>query len=147
SPPTRCTCRSGSHGASHEAARGPRYHRAMPERPHILVTRAEDVAGERWDDYADRIREAGGEPVPADLAGFRGIEGLGDFDGLLITAGVDVDPARYGQERSERVREVDPERDAFEEALLAEVRRRSVPVLGICRGAQLINVAYGGSLV
>jgi putative glutamine amidotransferase len=116
-------------------------------RPRILITRAEDVLGERWEDYADRVREAGGEPVAADLAAFDRVESLGDFAGLLITAGVDIDPSRYGQQRSERVGEVNPERDAFEEALFAEATGRSVPVLGICRGVQVINVARGGGLL
>ncbi|MQA01010.1 MAG: gamma-glutamyl-gamma-aminobutyrate hydrolase family protein [Dehalococcoidia bacterium] len=115
--------------------------------PRILITRAEDVTGERWDDYADCVGRAGGDPAAVDLAGFAGVEGLPAFGGLLITAGVDVDPARYGEERSERVAEVDPARDAFEEALLSEATRRGLPVFAICRGVQLLNTARGGSLL
>src|SRR5512141_675896 len=83
-------------------------------RPRVLVSRAEDVIGERWDDYADCLRRAGAEPIAADLASFDGAASLPAFDGLLVTAGVDVDPARYGEPRSERVREVNAARDDFE---------------------------------
>jgi putative glutamine amidotransferase len=116
-------------------------------RPRVLVSRAEEVTGERWDDYADCLRRAGADPIAADLTSFDGIAGLPPFDGLLVTAGVDVDPARYGETRSDRVREVNPARDDFELMLFAEATRRNVPVLAICRGAQLLNVARGGSLV
>jgi putative glutamine amidotransferase len=115
--------------------------------PRILVTRAEDVAGERWDDYAARVRDAGGDPVAIDLDDFAGVDALPPYDGLLVTAGVDVDPARYGEARSERVHEVNPARDAFEEALLADATRGGVPVFAICRGVQLLNVVRGGSLL
>lgn len=121
--------------------------RSTAARPRVLVTRAEDVAGERWDDYAERVADAGGAPVAADLAAFAGIAGLPPWDGLLVTAGVDVDPARYGEPRSPRVTAVDPARDAFEATLIAAATARRVPVLAICRGAQLLNVVRGGSLL
>ena len=70
----------------------------------ILVTRAEPVPGERWQDYAECVARAGGDPQCASLADFAGVEALGSFGGLLLTSGVDVDPARYGEARSERVR-------------------------------------------
>lgn len=118
-----------------------------PANPRILITRAEDVVGERWDDYADCVRRAGGEPSPADMTDYPPGAAVGPFDGLVLTAGVDVDPARYGEERSDRVREIDPARDAFEESLLAIARERDRPVLAICRGHQLFNVAAGGGLL
>lgn len=71
---------------------------------------------------------------------------LDGLDGLILTGGIDVDPALYGQERHELTDPARPDRDAWELALLAEARRRGVPVLGICRGLQLINVAFGGTL-
>jgi len=114
-------------------------------RPHILITRAEEVLGENWDDYAACVERAGGHPAPADLS--VGIEAYRDFDGLIVTAGVDIDPARYGAEAGEYIRETNAERDAFEEALLAEAQRRDVPILAICRGHQVLNVARGGSLL
>jgi putative glutamine amidotransferase len=119
-------------------------------RPRILITRAEDVVGERWDDYADCVRAAGGEPVAIDLADCTEdaqAAALPPFDGLLVTAGVDVDPARYGEAPDEHVRETNPERDAFEERVIAEATRRGAPIFAICRGAQMLNVARGGALI
>ena len=113
----------------------------------ILVTRAEPVPGERWEDYAESVARAGGDPACAALADFAGVEALGQFRGLVLTSGVDVDPARYGEGRSERVREIDAARDAFEEAVLAEAFRRDIPVLAICRGHQLFNTSRGGRLL
>ena len=119
-------------------------------RPRILITRAEDVTDERWADYADHITEAGGEPVEAALADWHpGAPAPSDhgFDGLVLTGGVDIDPALYGEPRSERVTEVNRARDDFELALLRSALERDIPVLGICRGHQLFNVAHGGTLL
>ena len=117
------------------------------ERPRVLLTRAEEVIGERWEDYADCVREAGAEPVAIDLEDWQRNGMPPDYDGLLVTAGVDVDPSRYNEERSEFVREVMPERDAFEAAVIEDALERDVPVLAICRGHQIFNVAAGGSLL
>lgn len=68
-------------------------------------------------------------------------------DGLLLSGGEDIDPARYGEETLPACGAVSPERDAFEWALLREAERRALPVLGICRGAQILNAFYGGTLV
>ncbi|MYE33201.1 MAG: gamma-glutamyl-gamma-aminobutyrate hydrolase family protein [Chloroflexi bacterium] len=117
------------------------------DRPRILVTRAEDVIGERFEDYTDRIDETGAEPVPYDQATWEGDAALPDYDGVVVTAGIDIDPTRYGEEQSEYVREVAPDRDVFESAVLADAFERDVPVLAICRGHQLFNVFAGGSLL
>ena len=117
------------------------------DRPRILITRAEEVMGERWGDYADRIAETGAEPVAYDQAEWERDGTLPAYDGLLVTAGVDIDPARYGEEQSEYVREIAPDRDDFETALLNDAFERDMPVLAICRGHQLFNVVAGGSLV
>ena len=114
--------------------------------PRILVTRAEEVLGERWDDYADRLREAGAAAVAFDQATWEQSGAPAAYDGLMLTAGVDIDPARYGAERAPQVRETAPDRDAFETAILEDALRRDMPVLAICRGHQLFNVAAGGSL-
>src|SRR3954463_4364687 len=69
------------------------------------------------------------------------------LDGLVIAGGPDVDPARYGAERSPRTGPPAPERDAWELALIGAALAGGVPLLGICRGMQLLNVALGGTLV
>ena len=72
---------------------------------------------------------------------------LDSVSGLVLTGGEDVDPARYGEDRHEKVRSVNAARDATEVALIREARARRMPVLAICRGIQILNVALGGSLV
>ncbi|MFE3633082.1 gamma-glutamyl-gamma-aminobutyrate hydrolase family protein [Streptomyces cellostaticus] len=69
------------------------------------------------------------------------------LDGLVVAGGPDVDPARYGAERSPRTGPPAPERDAWELALIEAALAAGVPLLGICRGMQLLNVALGGTLV
>jgi putative glutamine amidotransferase len=68
------------------------------------------------------------------------------LDGLLITGGKDVDPAVYGQEPHPSTDQPAGQRDAWEFALLRAALKRQLPVLGICRGAQVLNVALGGTL-
>ena len=70
-----------------------------------------------------------------------------EFDGFLFTGGDDVDPVRYGEEKLPACGTVEPERDAFELALLREVTALGKPVFGICRGCQVMAVACGASLV
>lgn len=72
---------------------------------------------------------------------------LESVSGLVLTGGEDVDPARYGEKRHEKVRSVSAARDATEAALIGEARKRRKPVLAICRGIQILNVALGGTLV
>jgi len=73
---------------------------------------------------------------------------VGPFDALVLGGGVDVDPARYGRPTLENGSvEVDAERDALDFRLFEEAQRAGVPVLGICRGLQVVNVALGGTLV
>ena len=99
--------------------------------------------------YFEAVTRAGGiavllppQPVDAEIAG-RVLEGL---DGLIITGGKDVDPARYGQSAHPETDEPRPDRDAWEDALLTAAIERDLPFLGICRGAQVLNVALGGTL-
>ena len=71
-----------------------------------------------------------------------------DFDALVLGGGEDVDPARYGRDRLDNgTVEVDPGRDALDFELLERAERSGSPVLGICRGLQVVNVARGGTLV
>ena len=115
----------------------------MPEaRPRIGVTRWEDVLGERIEDYWECIDAAGGTALDLHLKG-----DVGELDGLILTGGYDVDPAAYGEERHSKVKLVDPARDAFEFALLRAALERDLPVLAVCRGNQLLNVALGGGLL
>jgi gamma-glutamyl-gamma-aminobutyrate hydrolase PuuD len=111
-------------------------------RPRIGVTRWEDVPGEKIEAYWARVREAGGEPV--DLDNNATIAG---FDALILTGGLDVDPARYGEQPHPKVKHVDARRDAFEEAALRSALDRDLPVLAVCRGHQLLNVHLGGRLL
>lgn len=72
---------------------------------------------------------------------------LDDLDGLLLSGGGDIDPRLYGQARHEKLGPVDRDRDCFELCLARRAVEQGVPVLGICRGAQVLGVALGGELV
>ena len=72
---------------------------------------------------------------------------LDSVSGLVLTGGEDVDPARYGEERHEKLHSVNAARDATESILVEEAKARGMPVLAICRGIQILNVALGGTLV
>lgn len=97
-----------------------------------------------FEEYAVGVMEAGGLPVmlPREISPERIMERL---DGLLLSGGPDIDPARYGQERHEES-SVDEGRDEFEFRLLDAALAAGKPVLGICRGLQVINVSLGGTL-
>lgn len=91
--------------------------------------------------YENAVRAAGGEPVTrycpqADLS----------FDGLLLTGGGDIDPCRYGRENAGSL-ESDTDRDRTEFALCQAYLEAGKPILGICRGHQVLNVALGGTLL
>ena len=100
------------------------------------------------ENYIDAVRRAGGDAtliLPGDDRS--SAELLERFDGLLLVGGGDVEPAAYGQEPSETIYGLEPDRDVFEFELLREADRRSFPTLCICRGMQVMNVAFGGSLI
>jgi putative glutamine amidotransferase len=98
-------------------------------------------------DYVESIRRAGGEPRVLDPLKDDPATVVGECQGVLLTGGVDIDPQRYGEERHEAVTALEPERDQFEFALLAATRAARLPLFGICRGLQVMNVGLGGSLV
>jgi putative glutamine amidotransferase len=99
-------------------------------------------------DYVRSIEKAGGLPVVLTPgAAAEAAELLERIEGLVLTGGGDIDPALYGQERHASVSEVQPERDAFEVALARRALDRDVPLLAICRGHQVLNVATGGTLI
>lgn len=99
-------------------------------------------------DYVEGVAAAGGVPVVLPPVGGRRtaeavIRGL---DGLLLSGGSDLDPGYYGEEPAPELGPTIPERDAFEMPLLALALRHKLPIFGICRGMQLLNVALGGTL-
>lgn len=98
--------------------------------------------------YPRHVRAAGGLAalLPPDDPAYAA-EAVARLDGLVIAGGADVDPARYGAERSPRTGPPAPERDAWELALIDAALAAGTPLLGICRGMQLLNVALGGTLV
>jgi putative glutamine amidotransferase len=100
--------------------------------------------------YVDAVQRAGGLALmlPPDPRSVEDPEQALDLiDGLLLTGGADIDPASYGQQAHSETVDTVPERDAFEIALTRAAIERDLPLLGICRGMQLINVARGGTLL
>jgi putative glutamine amidotransferase len=110
---------------------------AAPERSHLNAT------------YVRAVQQGGGVPVllPPHL-GEGALAALCErMDGLLLTGGGDLDPARFGQERHPTVYDVAPLRDDLELELTRRALEEDRPVLAICRGIQVLNVALGGTLV
>ena len=117
-------------------------------RPLIGVTNAGVGALHLSEAYFEALWDAGTSPVllPNRVDWVRTEAYADTFAGFLFTGGGDVDPKYYMEERSPKCGEVSAERDSFELALLTSVMLRRKPVLGICRGIQLLNVGLGGSL-
>ncbi len=98
--------------------------------------------------YTDSIIRGGGLPVLLPCVENSHIDSVLDrVDGLLFTGGGDIAPERYGAERDDAVRMVNHERDEFELALIRKAYKRKMPVMAICRGNQVVNVAFGGTLI
>jgi putative glutamine amidotransferase len=100
----------------------------------------------KLEDYRQAILHVGGEPRILDQT--MAIEqALAGVDGLMLTGGDDVAPARYGEPAHPKVVAAEPGRDEFEIGLITAARARHVPIFAICRGIQVLNVACGGTLV
>jgi putative glutamine amidotransferase len=99
--------------------------------------------------YCQALAAAGGDPLLIPCLGdpelLAGIFPL--LDGLLFTGGPDINPRRYGREIAPGCEWIDEQRDVSELALIALAKRSDIPLLGICRGIQLINVGFGGTLL
>ena len=109
--------------------------------PVIGITRCSKL-----DDYVSSVEQAGARvrvlevsDSPKDV--------LAEIDGLLLTGGGDVDPVFYGEDRHPSLEDAEPGRDEFEIDIARRAVESDVPLLAICRGAQVLNVAMGGSLV
>jgi putative glutamine amidotransferase len=99
--------------------------------------------------YVDAVRRAGGLALmvaPELELAAEPDELLERVDGLVISGGVDVDPSTYGADPHPETKGCTPERDAFEVALVRRAVELDMPVLGVCRGMQVLNIAYGGTL-
>jgi putative glutamine amidotransferase len=100
--------------------------------------------------YIDAVEKSGGVAVllpPQRLSPLEAWETLQNLDGLVVTGGRDLNPARYGQESAPLTDEPDLLRDETEATLLKAAIDNNFPFLGICRGAQLLNVVMGGTLI
>jgi putative glutamine amidotransferase len=113
------------------------------KRPRILVTASRTSA---VSEYLAALRDAGAAPQRVE-PGDATRAALDGAAGLVLSGGVDVDPAAYRAPASEFVTETEPERDVFEIDLLRAAREHSLPVLCVCRGLQIANVAFGGTLI
>jgi putative glutamine amidotransferase len=110
-------------------------------KPVIGITRCS-----KPDDYVASVESAGGRSRILDVSDSpRKV--LNEIHGLLLTGGGDVDPAFYGEDRHQSVDDAEPGRDEFEIDLARRAMDSGLPILGICRGAQVLNVAAGGTLV
>ena len=97
-------------------------------------------------DYVEGVAQAGGAPIilpPIVEAAGSLVESI---DGLLLSGGSDLDPSYYGEKPLLEMGVTIPERDAFEMEILGHALERGIPVFGICRGLQVLNVALGGTL-
>jgi putative glutamine amidotransferase len=114
----------------------------------ILAETDDELTTNLWITYVSAIEKAGGVPVILPYA--ESSETLEDYvslcDGLLFTGGVDIEPIRYGEKTSSFCGKIQKYRDEHEFKTFEKAFRTGKPILAICRGCQLVNVAFGGTL-
>lgn len=119
-----------------------------------ITTYAERTRFGSWDvdaavlpgTYPESVARAGGIPVLLPPVGTGFAELVARMDGLVLSGGADVDPARYRQPTHPETTGLRPDRDEYEFALLAEALAVDLPILAVCRGMQMLNTALGGTL-
>ena len=126
------------------------------KKPIIAITSSMDLNPDRLNDnrtmvsldYSNSVINSGGIPVILPITDNLEVikEQVKYFDGLILSGGGDPDPNLYGEDCLQELGDITPERDAFELAILEEFLKTKKPILGICRGLQLMNVFYGGTL-
>lgn len=93
------------------------------------------------------VLRAGGLPVVLPIGIEQDVQQLSTMlDGLLLTGGGDIDPMLFGEEPHKHLGDVSPSRDSIEMALVQEMLKKNKPILGVCRGLQIINIALGGNM-
>jgi gamma-glutamyl-gamma-aminobutyrate hydrolase PuuD len=97
--------------------------------------------------YVNAVTRAGGTAVLLPPQESGALEAVASIDGLVLAGGPDLDPDTYGEDPHPRTGAPNSERDDWEFAVLGEALRQKIPVLGVCRGMQLMNVALGGRLI
>ena len=101
----------------------------------------------KLEDYRQSVLHVSGDVRILEPSAGEARQALAGVDGLMLTGGDDVAPARYGEPAHPTVVEAEPGRDEFELALIKDARARNLPIFAICRGIQVLNVACGGTLV
>ena len=127
----------------------------LSRRPRIVITVADplvqaepSIALQKNALYAEAMLRHGADPIVLDASAYvaERASAFDSMDGLLLSGGADLDPALYGQAVA-GARDIEPDRDALEAEAWSAAIARSVPILGLCRGLQAINVFSGGTLL
>ncbi len=97
--------------------------------------------------YIEAIKTSGGLPILINPS-YKGLEKdiLELANGIILTGGGDIEPSIYHEKKDPKTKDIDPKRDDFEISILKKAAKLGIPILGICRGIQIINVAYNGTL-